>query len=287
MELANILHELWQRKLLLVLAAVLAVFVGLSSTYEVSLTPPAVEARTLVIGTARTQLLVDSPSSSVGALPRSGLEGGGNDDFTQDQLANRSLGLRAQVLSRVMASEEVLERIAKRLRVKESKIEGTPPADIAESGAVAQSEPAAPERAAEVIKENNLYRFSLLDNGDVPVISVFAQAPSGKKALALADAIPVATEAYLRVLQRRRGDSRPLTDSQKVNIRQLGTASGGSVSSQPNRNLAIGVGIFTFLALALFILLLSRVVSALRMRSRLSALPGNGLPDERPLPPFS
>src|SRR6476469_3118706 len=71
MELAQILVQLWRRRIAVVAVVAIAFFVSLALAYKVSVPPPGLSHRSISNGSAETHILVDSPRSSVADLNRS------------------------------------------------------------------------------------------------------------------------------------------------------------------------------------------------------------------------
>ena len=109
MELAQILVQLWRRRLAVAAVAVFAAFVALALAYQISVFPPGLRTARSRTARAETHILVDSPRSSVADLNRS-----------FDPLV-----ARAQVFSELMTTAPVVDRIAKIAGVPASAITAT------------------------------------------------------------------------------------------------------------------------------------------------------------------
>ena len=168
------------------LGAVIALIAALLSVYSVGLFPPSLSSRTNVFATASTQLLVDTPDSAFADLA---------NDLTP-------LETRASVFARFLASPAALELIAREAEVPLSSIEAQGPYDI--NLPVIQQEPTAGQRSSQIIGEGALYRLRFENNPVLPIVSVFAQAPTEAEAIALADAAPRALRAYIDRIQASR-----------------------------------------------------------------------------------
>lgn len=220
MELARILKTLWQRRRLVALGAVVAALASMLSVYTVSLVPPGLTPRTNVFATASTQLLVDAPNSAFADL---------ENEMTP-------LETRASVFARFLATPAAIELIAKDAGVPADEIEAAGPYDI--NLPVIDQEPTAGQRSSQIIGEGALYRLRFENNPVLPIVSVFAQAPTEREALALADAVPRALATYIAAIQVKQQTPR----SRRVVIRPLGNAIGGVV----NKNANIEIGLFVF-----------------------------------------
>ncbi len=224
MELARTLKTLWIRRRLVALGAVFALIAALLSVYSVGLFPPSMSSRTNVFATASTQLLVDAPDSAFADL---------ENDLTP-------LETRAAVFARFLASPVALQLIAQEAKVPLSSIEAEGPYDI--NLPVIQQEPTAGQRSSQIIGEGALYRLRFENNPVLPVVSVFAQAPTEAEAIGLADAAPRALRTYINRIQA----SQNTPPGRRVVIRKLGNATGGVVNEGANIQIALLVFIIVF-----------------------------------------
>lgn len=224
MELARTLNILWRRRRLVALGAALAAVAAFLSVYSVGLLPPSLASRTNVFATASTQLLVDTPDSAFADLA---------NDLTP-------LDTRASVFARFLASPAAVQLIARDAKVPLDQIEARGPYDI--NLPVIQQEPTAEKRGTQLIGETALYRLRFENNPVLPIVSVFAQAPTKDEALALANAAPRALNAYVKGIQT----SQHTPASRRVVIRSLGDASGGVVNEGANAQIAALVFLVVF-----------------------------------------
>jgi hypothetical protein len=220
MEPARILKILWQRRRLVALGALVAALVAMLSVYTVSLFPPGLKPRTNVFATASTQLLVDAPNSAFADL---------ENEMTP-------LETRASVFARFLATPAAIELIAADSGVPADEIEAAGPYDI--NLPVIDQEPTAGQRSSQIIGEGALYRLRFENNPVLPIVSVFAQAPTEREAIALADSVPRALSTYITGIQAKQQTPR----SRRVVIRKLGNAIGGVVNK--NANIEIGLLVF-------------------------------------------
>jgi hypothetical protein len=224
MELARTLKTLWIRRRLVALGAGIAAIAALLSVYSIGLFPPSMTSRTNVFATATTQLLVDAPDSAFADL---------ENDLTP-------LETRASVFARFLASPVALTLIAKEAHVPVSSIEAQGPYDI--NLPVIQQEPTAGQRSSQIIGEGALYRLRFENNPVLPVVSVFAQAPTEEEAVDLANAAPRALRAYIGQIQNQQDTP----ESRRVVIRKLGNATGGVVNAGANVQIGFLVFVIVF-----------------------------------------
>lgn len=222
MEFARTLKSLWQRRRLVALGALVALFAATFSVYQVGLAPPSLRSRTNVFSTASTQLLVDTPGSAFADIA-SNIE---------------PLDTRASVYARFLASPAAVVLIAREAKLPYGAIEAQGPYDL--NLPVFQQEPTAEQRSSQIIGEGALYRLRFNNNPDLPIVSVFSQAPTTAEAIRLAAAVPVALRVYIDRLQ----GEQHTPAARRVEIRPLGKATGGVV----NKGADIQIAALVFLA---------------------------------------
>src|SRR3954454_3158518 len=211
MAFVDTIRQLWQRKGLVALVLSLAVFAAILTAYQVSISPPGLHKRTLQVSAASSQILVDSPKSTL-------VSGGSTDTFD-------ALATRAKIYGQYLSSLEARRQIAKKV--------GVPPGTIATAGpyspetgqAVYESQPAG-ERANELLKEGAVNRLVFTAQEGVPILSVSSQAPTTERAVALANASFQVLSDYVASLE---AEDKPVSDG--VTLRELGTPQGGTLGS--------------------------------------------------------
>jgi hypothetical protein len=240
MALVEIARELWQRKFLVGLVVVFALFAAILSAYRFSPAPPSFEKRSLTVAAASGQILVDSTNSTL----VTGAEAGELD----------ALATRAKIYGQYLSSLAAREEIAKRV--------GVPPETISTSGpfspATGQQEYAAQpsgERADELLQEGAGNRLVFTAQEGVPILTVSAQAATTDRAVALAAASFETLKAYVDKL---RASGKPVR--QGVTVRQLGAPEGGTLGGSNNLILMVlafllvfGLGCATILVLPTFV----------------------------------
>jgi hypothetical protein len=214
MAFVEIARELWQRKLLVGLVFALALVAGTYASYQISLNPPGVHSRQLSVSAASSQILIDSPQSTL----VTGAEAG-----TLDALATRAK-IYGQYLSSLAARAEIAEKV------------GVPAQTISTSGPFSPqtgqqgyaSQPSN-ERAEELLQEGAQNRLVFTAQEGVPILTVSAQAPTSERAVALASASFATLKDYVRQL---RTDGTPVRNG--VIVRQLGAPEGGTLGGSNN-----------------------------------------------------
>lgn len=220
MELARTLKTLWERRRLVALGVLIAALAAFLSVYRIGLSPPSVESRTNVFATASTQILVDTPGSAFA-------------DVSSDI---EPLETRASVFARVLASPLTVGLLANKANLPVDAIEAQGPYELDQP--LFQQEPTAEQRSSQIIGEGAVYRLRFVNSPDLPIITVFAQAPTRDEAVRLAMAAPWALRTYIDRLQV----SQNTPNSRRVQVRLLGDATGGVVNK--GANIQIGSLVF-------------------------------------------
>lgn len=243
MELAQILVQLWRRRVAVAAVAILAAFVALALAYRISVFPPGLTHRSISNGTAETHILVDSPRSSVADLNRS-----------FDPLV-----ARAQVFSELMTTAPVVDRIAKIAGVPASAITATSDNSTL-NVPTSEVEPTANVRSNAITDEGLRYRITFRAEPEQPTVTVFGQAPTAAGAIKIANAAAKGAAEWVKETQ----DRQLVPDSRRTQLTQLGAATGGTVNSGASRIVAalafvaiLGVG-------SLLILLVGNTLPAVR-----------------------
>jgi hypothetical protein len=234
------LRTLWTHRRWTLAAVLIGIIAAISTIYRIGVLPPSLEPRSLEIGAASTKVLVDTPNSKVIDLRA------GTTDF-------QSLATRANLLANVMASAPVRAQIAERIGV-------APDALVAEAPIIANvpratTEPGSEKRASDLVAQTDQYRLNIQANPQVPVINVYAQAPSASEAQGLADAAVDSLGAYLQSVAAEQR----IPDAEQVRLEQLGRARGGVINDGAGIQMAILSFLFVAGLLAIAILAMVRI----------------------------
>jgi hypothetical protein len=205
MEFAQIIKTLWDRKLGLLVILVLAILVSITTMFKVSTT--GLQTRSYQYGAAQQQIMIDSSRSSL-------------IDLSQD---GGPLASRAAVYAEFMRSNAVIQAIAKRLGVPASTIVAQGPFTTA--GGTQNIPRPSEARANEIRGEAVQYRLVFDAQQDLPIVSIFAQAPSGEQALKLATATVTGLTDYVKTLELQSN----VLPKDQTEIRSLGAPVGGTV----------------------------------------------------------
>jgi hypothetical protein len=247
MGLGRHLRELWENRLGFAACVALAALAALWSIAEISLTPPGIEPRVVEIASASTRAVVDSPTSAVLDLdiPTTNLEG----------MTNRGV-----LVGNMIASEPVRGYVARRADVKPELLQVaspvTPdfPRPLATSGK---------RTTKDILKSPKEYRLSIQANPTVPILDIYAEAPTVEAARALANGAVDGMSDYLRDLAAEQD----IPAARRVHIEQLGTAHGGLINDGVSVKLAALSFVLTFALAAGTVLALTRVRRGWRVES--------------------
>jgi hypothetical protein len=243
-DLAQILRQLWKLRRFVAVVVVLAAFGALSVAFKVSLLPPNIESKSVNVGAASTELLVDSNESPLVAL---------NDQYVP-------LTERAAIYARFMSTPPVRRAIAEEVGLPEYAIltqssEAANPA-AADAQGVNGADPGAVEAPA--VGQGIPYQLTFLPRSNT--VSVFAQAPTARGAERLANGAVSAFKAWILRVQ----EEQSISPGARIELRQLGRAQGGIITEGADRKMAV-LAFFGLLAAGcLLILAIANVLRNLR-----------------------
>jgi CheY-like chemotaxis protein len=212
MEIAQVTRTLSRHRPALACTFAFAVFAAVFSTHHIQIWPLGLEKRTTEYGAASTQILVDSPRSSL-------------VDLQQDTVP---LATRAAVFAQFMRSNAIREGISRETGFPAAQIVAQGP--FTTLGGRQNITRPSEARSNEVIAESDQYRLVFDHQQDLPIVSIFAQAPTADSAVALANGAVAALSKYVTVQESRQAV--PL--HRRTVIRALGPADGGWVNAGVN-----------------------------------------------------
>jgi hypothetical protein len=249
MEFALILRELAKHRVALAIGVVIAVIAATLSVYH--LDGLKLKPRSLQYSSATTQALVDSESSLIGSL---------SAQF-------EPLQVRAGVYANLMASPSFLNRIGKHAGIPGDQIYAAGPVDPTVQRVV--QEPTAVQRNIEISGETAPYRLNFNHDPNLPTIGIYAQAPTTKQAVQLANAAAVGLEEYVAGLGAH------TSPAERVVVRQLGQANGSVVDGGISKSLAGLAFIATFVLWCALVLFWSRFRATWRASAKGADSPGH------------
>jgi hypothetical protein len=240
MEFVSILRQLWRRKLLVFLVFIVAVGAATASAYKI----PSMQKRGVSLGAASSQILVDSPASTL-------VEGADSGQLTTQST-------RARVYAQYLSSLEARDQIARASGIPARYISLSGPfsTDISRNNYEPQPSEA---RANDILKEGQGYRLVFDAQDGVPIITVSSQAPTADAAIKLARASYVALKEYVDRLSKEADavpvkplpkgvTAAPQTPDTGVTVRELGAPQGGTIGGGNGKILMV----LAFIAVILF-----------------------------------
>lgn len=240
------LRKLWRLKLGVSISLVVALLAALLSVYNVG--PSGVTPRSLEMATATTHVVVDTPESIM-------------TDLRENTYSIGALVNRAVVLGNVIASTSVEEKIAQEAHIPGAQLRIQAPLTAQESALPANSQNQ--RQITDIIKLNDQYRILINANPTVPMLDIYAQAPTATNAAALANAAVDQLKRYVANLATRQGTPR----RDQTRLVQLGRATGTVINPGVKYQMAVLAFILTFLASCATVVFVARVRAGWRVAS--------------------
>lgn len=235
MEVVGFVRALLQRKAVLGVLLALAVLAAFMTTFKIG--PGGIERRSVAVGAATGQILVDSAESTL-------VEGAGSDQIA-------ALGTRARVYAQYLSSRDAVNKIAREINVDPAFITAAGPFSEG-TGIQDYDQQGAESRARDLVDEGKEYRLVFAAQEDVPIITVYSIGPDTGQALALAKSSFNVLERYIDELKvdakRAEAVAPPRQDPQSTSsvplvenivVRQLGAPEGGLVGGKADYVLMI------------------------------------------------
>jgi hypothetical protein len=247
MELVQILRTLWQRRILVALAGIVALLAAATVLYRPTLPP---ESRATSVGAASTEILVDAPKSTLG-------------DFQRDITP---FVARGGIFSRFLLTEEGAKGIG-----RES---GIPARDITVAGPKLSIEGVPDQASAKraiALGGSGRYLVQVQQGDDLPLLTIYTQAPTAEGARRLANGTAAALDKMVTDAQVETD----VPDQRRLTIRQLGEARAGELSEKPSVALAVVVFFGVLAALCMAILVGPWLLSTWRSQGTASTAPAD------------
>jgi hypothetical protein len=182
MELVSIFRQLWRRKLAFSVVVLVAALLATMTAYKL----PSMKPRSLALGAASSQILIDSPASTL-------VQGA-------DSAALVTLSTRATIYAQYLSSLEARSNIAAATGIPAAQIIAHGPFS-ADTGHANYQNQSSESRANDVTAEKTPYRLVFDAQEGVPIITVSAQAPTPRAAVNLAEGAYKALRHYIRQLK--------------------------------------------------------------------------------------
>jgi hypothetical protein len=228
MEVVGFVRALLQRKAVLGVLLAFAVLAAFLTAYKIG--PGGIERRSVAVGAATGQILVDSAESTL-------VEGAGSDQIA-------ALGTRARVYAQYLSSRDAVDKIAGEIDVNPALITAAGPFSEG-TGIQDYDQQGAESRARDLVDEGKEYRLVFAAQEDVPIITVYSIGPDSAQALALAKSSFTVLKRYideLKAAARRAEAVAPPTKNPQVTssvplvenivVRELGAPEGGLVGGK-------------------------------------------------------
>jgi hypothetical protein len=241
MEAVTILRELWRRRILVAVVALVSILAGLATIYTVSLPP---ESRSFDVGIANGRILVDTPDSQVVDVQPKG---------------SGTLGIRAGVVANLMTEGDVKAAIAKRAGLRPNQLR---------AGVVVDGAPPAAVTNAAGDPNAHLLTTSPAVNPDgtpLPMVDIQTQAPKPADAAKLVEASVSGLNDYLN--SKAAGEDVP--DARRLQVTGFGAPEVRKEAHGGQRLLAAAAAFVVFLLGCAAILIVSRLARAWRVAATL------------------
>ena len=237
------LASLDRRLVVIALCTAVASVCAIWSVSTITLLPPSVSPRQMDIAAATARIGIDRPKPLIG------------DDHA-NEYDYETLQTRAVLIATLASTEPVAGYIARRAGIDPDDLVATSP--ITSGVQTVFTEPDSERRAEQIAGAAKPYRLEARAGQTLPIIDLYAQAPTVAEAQRLADAVVPAVRKYLADSARDEG-----ADPAKQEVlTQLGHARGAMVSSGTQ----IQIAFFTFLYAFAVTLALTLIVIRLRTR---------------------
>jgi hypothetical protein len=233
LNLILILKELWRRRVLVAVSIAAAAAISVLAVFQVSVSPPSISKRAQVEAQGSIEILVDSARSPIADARR---------DLSP-------LTARAGVFARYIAGGNVVRQIAKANGIPANKI------DVAGATPLPGQVPGIEESL-----QLNPYGISIVQSGELPILTVVTRAPTVREARGLAAAAPAAVRRVVSAIQAQQGT--PLT--RRVQFRVLGPAEAALVDESIGKKVAVVLFLVLLTLFIIAILGLPRLVTAWR-----------------------
>jgi hypothetical protein len=209
-----------------VISTIVAAIATASNLASISFLPPRISMRQLQPAAAVTHAAIEVPPARRPAS-LTGFE---------------SQAKRLNLIDNIMTSAPVLARVGARLEVDPGQISAT--TQVTEDVSRSYLEPDAEHRANQIRVANDPYKLEIQARPGLPVLDIYAQAPSVGDAEALAEAAVPATNSYLSALAHHDGVAGPAP----VRLAELGSPRAGPLDPTAPATIAFLTFLVAFFA---------------------------------------
>jgi hypothetical protein len=227
MELTRLLRLLWDRRGWLLIGLFVALVASVLSAYRIASSPLRLEPRATSYGAANTQVFVDSRRSTIATLA-------GN---------SAPLASRSNLLAQFLASSEVRAEISQRMGMPKDAIPV-----ISSPNTVQQIQSVNLSVANQIAGQGTAsgYAISFQPQLDLPLIDIYARAPTARRARELADIAASALGHHVDDLSDASGV--PRNSPARIVLREIGPATGAQVTNHVRTITLLVAFIGTFVA---------------------------------------
>ncbi len=217
MNLHDVAVRLWEERLAGLICAVLAIIAAILLTFQISLSPFSLRPKALGLGVAGTSVLIDGHSSSLGTLH--------GDSKRFDNLAAD--------YAELMNSQPIIAPIAKAIGVAPDEV-GVQ-VQVTSHVPLSQSQPLEPQVGTEILATRRHYFIVARVQAGTQIVQLYAQAPSGSKAVTMVQAAVASLDGFLRSSEHRAHTPR----SERIVIRPLGHIYGRTLNTHVSEEAAV------------------------------------------------
>jgi hypothetical protein len=210
MEPVEAIRQLWSRRLLVGVVVAIAVCAAILSAYRVSVSPLGLQSRSLTVGAASSQILIDSRRNEA-------IAGEASLGIFE------ALAIRAKIYAEYLSSLEARQRIAKFAGVPARTISSSGPFSVS-AGQGSYEAQSSEDRANEILQEGAQSRLVFTAQEGVPIVTVDAQAATADRAVDLANGSYQTLKQYVGELKVDGKDA-----DRGVAVRELGSPEGGTI----------------------------------------------------------
>jgi hypothetical protein len=256
------LRTLWHLRAGVAGALCLSVVLALWSAEKITLSPPGLAPRVEQKADATLSVMIDQPGSPL-------------TDLREDTGSLPLLTSRAVLLGTIMAGEPVRQAIAKasgapidELQINPPLMEPAPKAEVerptpgAEGTTTQEAQPTVSnaDKTLQTLSLSDRYSVTIRANATVPLLDLYARAPTPREAEALADAAAAQSQAYIARLARRQDTPAKL----RIKLVALGHARGAAINPGGRSLTPLIVFLVTFSIACSSLIFFTRVRDELR-----------------------
>lgn len=220
MHLAAKLNARVRRRSRLVAATAIGILLAVATLYKVSLLPPGIQPRALNVAAASTTVMVDTKHRA-------------SSDLGQRTDAMEGLAIQTNLVGELMVTDPVLDEIGRIAGIDPLDIQATAPvtSDVPRT----EIEPDSGANATALIQAPDHYKLQVQVDPTMPIMHIYAQAPTATEAERLASSSVQGLRRYLG----RLNTSETVSLNDQIQLIQLGGVHGGVVNHSAAKEIAL------------------------------------------------